>query len=133
MLPSEKDRLLTLFADPERWCQGAEARDQKGKPVRLDDASAVAWDITGAICALFGWQRALELFPQLDRHVHQTKRGGWRSPDPGIASMAALQDSNDEPGTTFETVAGWLKTMPVWSGHQQLSQPIERDRQKGVN
>lgn len=119
MLPVEKERLLMLFAEPARWCQGAEARDEAGNAVRYDDPSAVAWDITGGLCALFGWQRALELFPQLDRHVHQVGRGRRRDADPGIASMAALQDSNDEAATTFETVTGWLKTMPVWDAPRE--------------
>ena len=33
--------------------------------------------------------------------------------DRGIASMAALQDANDETNTTFEKITGWLKSMPV--------------------
>jgi len=121
MLPNEKERLLTLFADQQRWCQDAEARDKTGEAVHYDDTSAVAWDITGAMCLLFGWQRALELFPQLDRHVHQIKRSRWWITDPGIASMAALQDSNDEACMTFEMMTEWLKSMPAWNGHRQRS------------
>jgi len=119
MLLGEKERLLALFADRQRWCQHAEARDEVGQIVHYDDPSAVAWDITGGMCLLFGWRRALELFPQLDRHVHRVKRSRWWVTDPGIASMGALQDSNDDTGTTFEMMTGWLKSMPVWNGHRQ--------------
>lgn len=118
MLLQEKERLITLFGARNRWCQGAEARDEAGQAVHYDDPGATAWDITGGMCLLFGWQRALELFPQLSRHVHQVKRSHWWINDPGIASMVALQDSNDEKGTTFEMMTGWLQSMPVWNGHR---------------
>jgi len=119
MLPIEKQNLLSLFADRRRWCQQAEARNETGEAVRYDDPSAVAWDITGGMCMLFGWHRALELFAQLDRHVHNVKRDhGWGD-NPGIASMVAMQDRNDEDGTTCETIIEWLETMPVWNGHRQ--------------
>jgi len=118
MLPNEKERLLIFFGDHHRWCQEAEARNETGEAVHYDDPSAVAWDITGGMCLLFGWQRALELFPQLDRHVHQGKRSRAWVTDRGIASMAALQDFNDEACTTFEMITERLKTMPVWNGHR---------------
>lgn len=122
MLPEEKEQLLTLFDDLKRWCQDAEARDATGQAVHYDDPSAVAWDITGGMCLLFGWDRSLELFPQLDRHVHQIKRTSrWRT-DPGIVSMSALQDTNDETRTTFATMMGWLRSMPTWNGHRQQSE-----------
>ena len=126
MLPNEKERLLELFADQQRWCQEAEAKDETGEAVRYADPSAVAWDITGGMCVLFGWDRALKLFSQLDRHVHQTKRRGWWVTDPGVASMVALQSSNDEANTTFEIITGWLKSMPVWNGHRRRSHPLGR-------
>jgi hypothetical protein len=119
MLQGEKERLLALFADQRHWCQEAEARDEAGRAVHYDDSSASAWDITGGMCFLFGWHRALELFPQVDRHIHDDKRSRWWVTDHGIASMAALQDSNDDDHTTFEMVRAWLSSMPVWSEHRQ--------------
>jgi hypothetical protein len=122
MSPNEKEKLVTFFAAEERWCQEAEARDEAGEAVHYNDPSATAWDITGSVCLLFGWRRALELFPQLDRHVRQIKRSRWWVHNPGITSMAALQDSNDNTNTTFEMITGWLKSMPVWNGHSRCSQ-----------
>jgi hypothetical protein len=120
MLSSEKEELLSLFADERRWCQGAEARDAVGDAVHFDDPAAVAWDITGAVCHLFGWSRALQLFPQLDQHVHQTNCNPLNSDNPEIASMTALQDRNDDHETTFEKIIEWLRTMPVWSDHHKV-------------
>ena len=74
MMPDEKAQLLALLEDERRWCRDAEARDADGNSVSFHDATAVAWDITGALCRLFGWRRACELFRQLDRHIHG-KRG----------------------------------------------------------
>jgi hypothetical protein len=120
MLVDEKEKLLDLFADPQRWCQGAEARNAIGDAVHFDDPAAVAWDLTGAVCLLFGWARALELFHQLDEHVRQAKRNSLPLHHPEIAAMAALQDRNDDSGTTFDTVIGWLQSMPVWSDHHKV-------------
>jgi len=122
MLPIEKHNLLSLFADKQRWCQEAEARDEAGEAVRYDDPSAVAWDITGGICLLFGWRRALELFSQLDRHLHNVKRDHCWGANPAIASMVAIQNHNDESGTTYEMIIEWLETMPVWDSHRRIQQ-----------
>jgi hypothetical protein len=120
MLVSEKERLLALFADRRCWCQGAEARDASGDAVHFDDPAAVAWDLTGAVCLLFGWPRALELFHQLDEHIRRVKRNSLPLHNPDIASMASLQDRNDDSDTTFEMVTGWLHSMPVWSDHHKV-------------
>ena len=113
MMPDEREKLLALLDNERRWCQGAEARDQQGSPVRYDDLSAVAWDITGAICHLFGWRRACVLFRQLDGHIAGQEPDGRSEPNPEIASMAALQDYNDQNQTTYKTMITQLKTMPV--------------------
>jgi hypothetical protein len=119
LLAEEKARLLALFGERDRWCQDSEAGSEMGQPVHYDDPCAVAWDITGGMCLLFGLQRALELFPQFDRHVHQVKRSRWWVTDSGIASMAALQDSNDDTSTTFEMMTGWVTNMPVRNRHHR--------------
>jgi hypothetical protein len=121
MLPEERDQLLALFGDARRWCQEAEARDQSGDPVRYSDAEAVAWDITGGVCRLFGWRRACELFPQLDRHIFGRRLGRpsqWDQPSDSMTAMAALQDYNDQHDTTYQEVFERLKTMPVWQGNR---------------
>jgi len=41
MLPDEKHKLLALFADGQRWCQHAEAKDGTGEAVRYDDPADV--------------------------------------------------------------------------------------------
>lgn len=116
MMPDEREKLLALFHGSHRWCQGVEARDPQGDPVRYDDADAVAWDITGAMCHLFGWRRACALFQQLDRHISGRKRSGWSGSNPEIASLIALQDYNDQDETTYDLIVTQLRTMPVWQG-----------------
>jgi len=116
MLPNEKDKLLALFESDTRWCQDAEARNMYGNPVKFHDPLATAWDITGAMCCLFGWPRACKLFGQIERHIHKRRRRirGF-SRDAEIESMVTLQAYNDRPDIAFEAVLTLLKTMPVWS------------------
>ena len=124
MMPEEKEQLLALFDDDHKWCRDAEAHDANGDAVRYDEASAVAWDITGALCRLFGWRRACQLFTQLDRHINgagAVARRPVRHAE--IASMVALQAFNDRLETTFEMICGQLETMPVWHG---ASHSLER-------
>ncbi|MFQ5589917.1 MAG: hypothetical protein ACE5HE_02025 [Phycisphaerae bacterium] len=118
MVSEEKELLLALFDDERRWCQEAEAHDAKGDSVRYDAASAVAWDITGALCRLFGWRRACVLFGQLDRHIHGKRvRARWPGHDiDDMQAMAALQDFNDQADTTFQILRERIASMPVWHG-----------------
>jgi hypothetical protein len=117
MMQDEKDRILTLLESKSRWCQHAEARDSSGQPVRCDDPTAVAWDLTGAVCVLFGWRRASELFSQLERQFVGRKHVGKRKfglRDPQICSMVAVQEYNDQADTTYETIRARLESMPVY-------------------
>lgn len=118
MSPDEKEKLLELLHGEQRWCKDAEARDEHGNAVRYDDESAVAWDLTGATCLLFGWQRACELFRQLDRHITGRRRKHYLRQNLDIASMAALQDFNDLGGTTYDAIAARLSSMPVRRGNR---------------
>ncbi len=116
MTVEEKQRLVGLLADPQRWCQGAEARDRVGEAVAYSDPEAAAWDLTGALCHLFGWRRACELFPQIQRHIapplpHRAPRLG-----PGIDALVALQDYNDGENMTHAEMLACLENMPVWRG-----------------
>jgi hypothetical protein len=120
MLPHEKERLLELLHDKRRWCKNAEARDQHGNAVHYDDATAVAWDLTGATCLLFGWRRACELFRQLDRHITGRRRKFHVRQSLDMASMAALQDFNDLGGTTYDAIAARLNSMPVRRGNKNF-------------
>ncbi len=113
MMAEEKKRLVAWFADRGRWCREAEARDSTGNPVRFDDPDAVAWDLTGALCRLFGWTRASILFGQLDRHISGKKRLERYNRNREIESMVALQDYNDREDTTLEAMLRQLGTMPV--------------------
>lgn len=115
MLPVERDKLLEFFGDQEHWCQNAEARDAGGEAVCYSDDAAVAWDLTGGMCLLFGWRRACALFQQVERHI-LGRRGRQVARSPEIEAMAALQDYNDRADTTHEMVVGQLRTMPVWKG-----------------
>lgn len=98
MMPDEKTQLLALLEHHGKWCRDAEAHDANGDPVTYDDDAAVAWDITGALCRLFGWQRACVLFGQMERHIVGKRRTvGWPMRDTGIDAMKALQDFTTRP------------------------------------
>jgi hypothetical protein len=112
MMQYEKDKLLALFEDENRWCQCFEARDRSGKPVRYNDKAATAWDVVGGMCFLFGWERACKLFAQAGRQITGVKRvAGLR--DHEMAAMASLLDFNDRHDTTYDLVIAKLRDMRV--------------------
>ena len=117
-MPDEKDKLLALFDSEQRWCQDAEASDSHGDPVKFHDPEAVAWDLTGALCRLFGWQRARVLFKQLDRHLCGKKQLKRFNRDPAVEAMVALQEYNDRADMTFESFFLELGKMPTWHGRK---------------
>ena len=118
MIPEEKDQLLGLLDHEGKWCRGAEARDINQDAVQNDDENAVAWDVTGALCRLFGWRRACVLFGQLDRHISGKRVAiGWPAADAEMNAMGALQDFNDRVDMTFDIMRELIKTMPVWHGN----------------
>ena len=117
MMPEEKEQLLALLDHERKWCRGAEAQDANGDAVSYDDGAAVAWDLTGAMCRLFGWRRACVLFEQLDRHINGKRVAiGWPSGDAEMHAMGALQNFNDQVDMTFDLVRARIDTMPVWHG-----------------
>lgn len=118
MMPEEKEQLLAFLDHERRWCRDAEAHDASGDAVRYDDDAAVAWDVTGALCRLFGWRRACVLFGQLDRHINGKRVAtGWPACDAEMDAMGALQDFNDQVDMTFDIVRERMETMPVWHGN----------------
>jgi hypothetical protein len=121
MSPIEKDRLLALFDHKSRWCQEAEARDAEGESVHFDSGEAVAWDLVGALCQLFGWTRATELFGQLSRHMLRGINRFSRAGSP-ISAMVALVDFNDDPELDFAAFLAKLQRLPV-SGRQAALPP----------
>jgi hypothetical protein len=117
MMPEEKEQLLALLNRRHNWCTRVEAQDSNNNAVPYDDDNAVAWDITGALCRLFGWQRACTLFVQVDRHIHgKRSKFIWPVPDWEMDAMRALQEYNDRPDISFDTVRQKLESMPIWSG-----------------
>ena len=115
MMPEEKEQLLALLDHERRWCRDAEALDANCDAVHYDDDAAVAWDVTGALCRLFGWRRACLLFVQLDRHINGKRVAiGWRARDAEMDAMVSLQDFNDQVDMTFDIVRERIETMPVW-------------------
>ncbi len=122
MTEAEKAAILGLFCIPAKWCQGNEAANAAGDAVRYDDPTAVAWDLTGGICVLLGWERSLELFPQLEGHCIQQPRGPEKARS-GIASMIELQNFNDDANTTYEMVFERLQTIPVPIGRSREALP----------
>ncbi len=118
MMPEEKEQLLALLDHERRWCRDAEAHDANSDAVHYDDDAAVAWDVTGALCRLFGWRRACVLFEQLDRHINGRRVAiGWPAGDAAMHAMGALQDFNDQVDMTFDIVRERIETMPVWHGN----------------
>jgi hypothetical protein len=114
MTPKEHELLLSTFSLPARWCKEAEARDDDGESVSYHDPRAVAWDLTGGVCSLFGWNRAMELFPQLARHMLD-HRAECRGSTASIACMVALQEFNDSPDTTHGVLLARLRRVPIWA------------------
>jgi len=116
MMAKEKEQLLALLDRERRWCREAEARDANGEAVHYGDDEAVAWDVTGALCRLFGLQRACVLFGQLDRHINGKRVAvGWPPRDAEMVAMGALQEFNDRFDVTFDVMRVQLETMPVWT------------------
>lgn len=127
MMVGEKERLLALLADEGSWCQDAEAHGADGVAVCCTDEAAVAWDLTGALCRLFGWRRACALFGQLDRHIHGRRRAfGWPRHNTALDAMAALQEFNDRSDMTFSLLRGQIESMPVWRGEDRRHE-VARD------
>lgn len=127
MMHTEKEKLLALFASKSQWCQRFEARDERGKPVRYNDEDAVAWDVVGGMCLLFGWKRACELFEQTGRQITGVKRGAGLG-DHAIAAMVALLDFNDRYDTSYDLVMSKLRNIRVHSRKTSplvTSQPLE--------
>jgi len=123
MMPEEKEQLLAFLDHERRWCRDAEARDAKSDAVRYDDDAAVAWDVTGALCRLFGWQRACALFVQFDRHINGKRAGiGWPVRDAEMDAMGALQNFNDRVDMTFDMIRERIDTMPVWHGNARRTE-----------
>lgn len=128
MMVHEKDRILELFNDESRWCRTSEASDVAGRPVQFDSPAAVAWDLAGALCQLFGWKRATVLFGQLDYHLTGRKRRYRYDQDPIIEPMIALQDYNDRDDQTFEAIMSKLRTVRTWQGRAHESEnPIGQE------
>jgi hypothetical protein len=118
MMPEEKEQLLALLDHERKWCRDAEAHDANSDAVRYDDDAAVAWDVTGALCRLFGWRRACVLFGQLDRHINGKQvASGWPARDAEMGAMGALQDFNDRVDMTFDMMRERIETMPAWHGN----------------
>ena len=119
MMENERERLIALLADESAWCQDVEARDKDGNPVRYDQDKAVAWDLTGATCYLFGWRRACVLFEQLGRHILGKKRPMHIQRNPPLYAMAELQAYNDREEMTHAEIMEKLRTTPIWRGPEQ--------------
>lgn len=116
MMPDEKAKLLEFLGHAGKWCRRVEAIDSHGIGVHYDDDTAVAWDITGALCLLFGWNRACVLFAQIERHLLGKKRTPlWPHRDTSIEAMVALQNFNDRADTTFDVLRERIGAMPVWT------------------
>ncbi len=122
MVQDEKDKLLELFDDEVRWCQGIDAVNQRGEAVGYDDETAVSWDLVGGLFHLFGQKRGARLCETIARHVvpsderRRTTHYDTRSAD--IVAMATLLDFNDAEETTHDVLIDRLRGLPVWHGRR---------------
>jgi hypothetical protein len=98
--------------------------------VKFHDPLATAWDITGAMCCLFGWRRACTLFGQLERHIFGRRRVHRLRRNTPIESMVTLQVYNDHRETAFEVILALLETMPIRTG---LLRPSNASARLGAN
>ena len=122
MTQNEKDKLLTLFERQSQWCQHVEAQDERGRPVHYRDKKAVAWDVVGGMCFLFGWERACALFKEVEGHVSGRQRcRAARASE--MAAMASLKDFNDKRDTTHNLIMAGLRKVPV---HRRGRSPLAR-------
>lgn len=112
MTKAEKQKLQTLFGTRARWCQGSEAMDVHGEPVNHDDPDATSWDIVGGLCHAFGWERAQALFPEIHAHFRTGASPGDHVQS-SFDAMRDMSDLNDADGTTYETLAALIDTLPT--------------------
>jgi hypothetical protein len=84
--------MLALYNNqPERWCQGAIARDATGTPTAPWNDHAVTWCLSGA------FTRVLER-PALEAHSTLTRALG-----------GSFMDFNDAPSRTFAELVAKLE------------------------
>lgn len=126
MTTDEKSLLIRLFEDGRNWCRGAEAIDTTGAAVCYDDERAVAWDLTGALCRLFGWPRACALFGQLDRYIRGKRRAVFWQPRTEMDGLAFLQEFNDRPDTTFALIRQRLESVPIYEKRRRTNDQQEK-------
>lgn len=128
MLQDEKDQLIAFFEPETNWCRGHDAIDDEGLVVHYDDENAVAWDLVGGICHLFGWKRACGLFEPMSRHVAKRRhRATAFERDTEMAAMASLLDFNDDDETTHAILMERLRALPVWRGESKPREIVETD------
>ncbi|MCO6435638.1 MAG: hypothetical protein J5J06_00950 [Phycisphaerae bacterium] len=116
MMAEEREQLVRFFDEGRCWCQHAEARNASGDPVQYDDPDATAWDLTGALCRLFGWQRATVLFGQIERHLEPGKHRMHYLRDEIVDPMCVLQQFNDRDETAFADIIEQVQSIPLWRG-----------------
>jgi hypothetical protein len=75
--------LRDLLADPERWTQGAAARDATGEEMGVNRAAACRWCLTGGVRRIAGTGLGLEMLRVLARHL-----------PPGSPRLAAFNDTH---------------------------------------
>jgi len=114
---------LALFGEPRRWCREVDAVDSQGQSVHYDDENAVAWDVVGGMCHVFGWQRACELFALVSRHLVGPHSSHTFSRTDMVA-MDALQEFNDHADTTFDLVVTKLRQLPIWLPSSSAAVPL---------
>mgnify|MGYP001559165452 CR=1 FL=1 len=91
-------KILELLDGPEKWTQGAFARDRRGEDVDSDRPEAVCWCLSGAItkCHLDSLRSAAEIDNKL------------RNTCEALYGTSNYVDWQDRPDTTFEQVRALL-------------------------
>jgi hypothetical protein len=88
-----------LLAESEAWCQGAWARDGRGRPVGSTRANAVAWCLVGALAKVRdpssrGRKRLVEMLDEMLDEMFPVSLPAWNdAPGRTHAEVLALLDA----------------------------------------
>lgn len=63
--------VVELLTDVERWCKGAFARDEEGRPVNSGDEDACCWCIAGACLAVYGPDEGIDRLDDIERVLRE--------------------------------------------------------------
>ena len=95
--------LQDLFTSPDKWTQGAYARDASGYSVSPISRRAVAWCLNGALAKCYGdYDNGHTRYYEVATRIKQAIEPQYR-----------IAHWNDTKGRTFEEVCELVKTLDL--------------------